>query len=287
MARKVIAVVTGSNRGIGAGIVAALAQTQHPKGALVIYATSRAGQTQEIPTQHDNEVRFAKLDISNKPSIKDFLRLIVKEDRAEGGGGNGVEILINNAGINLNRDETYESAEKTIDVNYRGVRDMCQLFLDAGNMKENSSARIVNVSSTGSKLGIHGKAMQERFRSVQTVQDVDALADEYLKLYKEKKLGGSDFGSGNISYQVSKACVNALTKVLAKEYQETGLLINCCCPGWVNTDMGKIVGQPSKSVEHGARIPVRLAVDDIDGVTGEYWSNDGVNDSGHGKVQRW
>ncbi len=42
------------------------------------------------------------------------------------------------------------------------------------------------------------------------------------------------------AYSVSKACINALTAVLAGE--NPGLLINSCCPGWVSTDMGKMVG---------------------------------------------
>jgi carbonyl reductase 1 len=35
------------------------------------------------------------------------------------------------------------------------------------------------------------------------------------------------------SYQVSKALINALTVVLAKE--NPGVMVNCCCPGWVDT----------------------------------------------------
>ena len=36
------------------------------------------------------------------------------------------------------------------------------------------------------------------------------------------------------AYSVSKACINALTAVLARE--NPGLIINACCPGWVSTD---------------------------------------------------
>jgi len=36
------------------------------------------------------------------------------------------------------------------------------------------------------------------------------------------------------AYSISKACVNALTAVLARENE--GLVINACCPGWVATD---------------------------------------------------
>ena len=84
---------------------------------------------------------------------------------------------------------------------------------------------------------------------------------------------------------MSKALVNALTRVLARENE--GVLVNCCCPGWVATDMGRIVGRPPKTEEEGARIPVRLAVGDLDGVSGEYWANDGVRGKEDGKVQQW
>lgn len=47
-------------------------------------------------------------------------------------------------------------------------------------------------------------------------------------------------------YGVSKAAVNAFTAILAR--QNPGLLINACCPGWVLTDMGRLVGpNPPKS----------------------------------------
>jgi carbonyl reductase 1 len=284
MTRKLITVVTGSNRGIGEGIVKLLATTQHAR-PLIIYATSRAGNNNpNIKAEHDNEIRYEKLDVSDRMSIVNFLRIAVKKDP----GSRAIDILINNAGVNLNQNEGYDEAEKTINANYRALRDMCQLFLDAGNMKTNPGARIVNVSSTGSALGIHDQKLQERFRNAQSVQEVDGIADEYLRAYKEGSLAQHGFGTnggGAISYQVSKACVNALTQVLAK--QNPDVQINCCCPGWVDTDMGNILGKPPKTLEQGARIPVRLAIGDIGKESGRYWGNDGVFDTGDGKAIHW
>ena len=55
--------------------------------------------------------------------------------------------------------------------------------------------------------------------------------------------------------------------------------------------MGGLVSRrgtrPPKSPEEGARIPVRLALDDIGGVTGEHWANDSVRSRDEGKVQKW
>lgn len=41
------------------------------------------------------------------------------------------------------------------------------------------------------------------------------------------------------------------------------------------------------SVADGAKIPVRLAFGDIGDVTGRYWANPGVSDTGDGQVMDW
>lgn len=93
--------------------------------------------------------------------------------------------------------------------------------------------------------------------------------------------------------------MNATTVVLARENQK--VLINCCCPGWIDTDMGNQIGRPLKTLEEGARIPVRLAIgqlgnsgdrdgglgQDSEKISGKYFGNDGVNDRGWGKVRGW
>ena len=77
-----------------------------------------------------------------------------------------------------------------------------------------------------------------------------------------------------------------MTKILAKDNPQA--TINCCCPGWVATDMGKMIGgQPPKSEEEGARVPLKLGFKDLGGVSGEYWGNDSVMGKGEGVVQPW
>lgn len=51
--------------------------------------------------------------------------------------------------------------------------------------------------------------------------------------------------------------------------------------------MGKMMGSPPKTLEEGARIPVKLALGDIDGVSGVFWANDDIKGRGEGKVQKW
>lgn len=159
---------------------------------------------------------------------------------------------------------------------------MCEAFLPLMA----KDGRVVNVSSVASSLGKYNKNLQSRFRDPNvTYQDMDQLAKEYVDIVAkagevEKRGYGDERG-----YCFSKACVNALTVALARDHP--GVSVNCCCPGWVDTDMGNIMGKPGKSPEEGARIPVRLGFGRIDGVTGRYWSNPGVGDTGDGKVMPW
>jgi NAD(P)-dependent dehydrogenase (short-subunit alcohol dehydrogenase family) len=73
--------------------------------------------------------------------------------------------------------------------------------------------------------------------------------------------GGSlaDMGGGTPAYSVSKAALNALTRVLAAELRSSGTLVNAICPGWVATDMGGPGGRPvaagAASVVWGVTLP--------------------------------
>ena len=65
--------------------------------------------------------------------------------------------------------------------------------------------------------------------------------------------------------------------------------------------MGNQIGRPPKTLEEGARIPVRLGIGqlghkgNLDGglgeeterVSGRYFGNDGVTDRGWGKARDW
>ena len=55
---------------------------------------------------------------------------------------------------------------------------------------------------------------------------------------------------GTPVYGISKVALNALTRKLASDLKDTGILVNSVDPGWVATDMGGRGGCP---VEEGAR----------------------------------
>jgi NAD(P)-dependent dehydrogenase (short-subunit alcohol dehydrogenase family) len=75
-------------------------------------------------------------------------------------------------------------------------------------------------------------------------------------------------GSGTPAYRVSKASLNALTRILAGELRGEGILVNSVCPGWVATDMGGPAGRP---VEEGAASVIWAVLLPDDGPTGGFF----------------
>jgi NAD(P)-dependent dehydrogenase (short-subunit alcohol dehydrogenase family) len=78
----------------------------------------------------------------------------------------------------------------------------------------------------------------------------------------------SMMNGGTPAYNVSKAALNALTRMLASDLRRDRILVNAVCPGWVATDMGGPGGRP---VAEGAA-SVLWAVDlPHDGPTGGFY----------------
>ncbi|ABW16282.1 putative short chain oxidoreductase [Parafrankia sp. EAN1pec] len=55
----------------------------------------------------------------------------------------------------------------------------------------------------------------------------------------------SEMTGGTPAYSVSKAALNALTRLLAGELRGDRVLVNAVCPGWTATDMGGAGGRLS------------------------------------------
>lgn len=77
----------------------------------------------------------------------------------------------------------------------------------------------------------------------------------------------SEMTGGTPAYSVSKAALNALTRLLAGELRRDRILVNAVCPGWTATDMGG-GGRP---VAGGAASVVWAVTLPDDGPTGGFF----------------
>ena len=104
------------NRGIGQAICRLiLSKPEIPNLRLI--ATSRKGG--DLGFESD-KVLYPKLDISSRDSIKSLADDVDK-----------VDVLINNAGVNLDAQYGPETAKQTLDVNYRGTLNVCVQYVSS------------------------------------------------------------------------------------------------------------------------------------------------------------
>ncbi len=146
-----------------------------------------------------------------------------------------LDVLVNNAGMVVDGgvagvDPDFDAIQATLDTNFFGAYRVAVALLPL--LRASAHPRIVNVSS-----GMGGVA----------------------------EMGGWVPG-----YRVSKAALNAMTRILSNELAGDGVLVNSACPGFVASDMGKQWGA-KKSVEDGAAGIVWLATLPDDGPTGGFF----------------
>lgn len=249
-----IALVTGSNQGIGKEIVRGLVQHNFH-----VIATSRnveAGQAtiDELrrETGKPSSIDYHQLDITDSESVKAAAHYV------EGKHGK-LDALINNAGIAFKGDIFGASeAKTTLDTNLRGTINVTEAFLPL--LRKSDDARIVNVCSQAGRLGQVSAELQSRFQNpAATKEDITALADEFVAAiekgdYKEK-------GWPKSMYGVSKLTEIAYTFLLARDLAKEKLNVSACCPGYCSTNMSSYRGH--KTPAEGADTPVWLATRDL------------------------
>ncbi|KAJ7961079.1 (+)-neomenthol dehydrogenase [Quillaja saponaria] len=283
------AVVTGSNKGIGFGICKQLAS----KGITVVLTArddKRGLEAVEKLKEFDlhGHVLFHQLDVSDTASVTSLADFIKTQFGK-------LDILVNNAGITgttVDADalassgygtggerkpidwnkiviETYESVEKAINTNYYGAKRMAEALIPL--LQVSDSPRIVNASSPMAKLenipSGWGKEVLSDVDSL-TEEKLDEMLTQLLKDFKEGSLETKGWPTLMSSYIISKAALNAYTRILAKKYPS--FCINCVDPGHVKTDINRHTGH--LSIDEGAESHVRLALLPDGGPSGHFFS---------------
>ncbi|MCD7458467.1 hypothetical protein HAX54_038342 [Datura stramonium] len=271
---ETIAVVTGGNRGIGFEIVHQLAL----HGVTVVLTSRETAVGEEaakVLQEGGLNVAFHQLDIVDPESIQTFCDWI-KETYG------GLDILINNAGVNFNigKDNSVEFAEMVIQVNYFGTKNMIKALVPLMRPSP-AGARIVSVTSRLGRLnskqnGISNVTVRKQLEDVESLSEevIDNTVNTFLEQVKEGTWESGGWPQVFTDYSLSKLAVNAYTRLMARIFEERPeghkIYINCYCPGWVKTAMTGWAGHVP--IEDAADTAVWLALLPDQFVSGKFFN---------------
>jgi len=269
-----IAIVTGANKGIGFHVALQLAKSGLFASLILACRDPMRGHIalEQIQSQCNNECKLSCIDLTlgNWSSHEAF----VKEITTKFGR---VDVLVNNAAIAFKAsDQTPhdEQAKPTLDVNFRGTLDLTTRLIPL--LRNGDDPRVVNVASMAGRLSqVRSTELRQKLSSPElTMSELCDLVDQY----ERDVIDGSfhDKGWGGSNYGMSKLALIAATKVLARNEKGNGILVNCCCPGYCDTDMSSHTGPRPPS--EGAKNAVLLAT------TKEFFSGEFIQNM---KVSAW
>ena len=203
-----VAIVTGGGSGIGLAIAEKF--TQH-KILTVIVGRNRQ-KLDEAKEKLGPLCIPVPCDLNNLPSIPAVVQQIITDH-------GDINILVNNAGINMKKDfmeVTNEDFQQILLTNVTAVFSFSKEVLK--NMIAKGGGAIVNISSMASQYGI-------------------------------PKV---------IAYSASKSAIEGMTRAMAVELSPKGVRINCIAPGFIATDMSAkaLNNDPERKQKVMARTPM-------------------------------
>ena len=193
--RKIL--ITGATGGIGNCLVEKFDQL----GSKIFATGTNEEKLNNLKKKYPNvEIGRFKLNEHNK--IEEFIENVHRKL-------DGIDVLINNAGINLDNLSirlTEENWKKVIDINLTSTFLMCKHVIK--KMLKKKYGKIVNITSIVGHTGNLGQA----------------------------------------NYTASKAGIIAMSKSLAIEYAKKNININCISPGFIKTAMTDKIDDKFKDI---------------------------------------
>tara|TARA_Y100000590_G_scaffold444466_1_gene575246 strand:- start:596 stop:1330 length:735 start_codon:yes stop_codon:yes gene_type:complete len=196
--------ITGATGGIGKELVKKFVSLEGSVLASGTKIEKLESLKKEFPT-----ISILKFDISEHLKIDEFIENVSSQLV-------GLDVLINNAGINMdNLSLRMKSDEwqKVIDINLGSTFLLCRSAIK--KMLKNKYGRIVNITSIVGHTGNVGQA----------------------------------------NYAASKAGIIGMTKSLAIEYAKKNITLNCVSPGFIKTNMTDSILESVKAILT-SRIPM-------------------------------
>ena len=196
--------VTGATGGIGKALVKKFVSLEGN-----VLATSTKIEKLKVLKEEFPNITILKFDISEHSKIEEFIENVSSQLV-------GLDVLVNNAGINMDnlslrmKDEEWK---KVIDINLGSTFFLCKYAIK--KMLKNKYGRIVNITSIVGHTGNLGQS----------------------------------------NYSASKAAIVGMSKSLAIEYAKKNITINCVSPGFIQSTMTDKIVENIKAVLT-SRIPM-------------------------------
>ena len=217
------ALVTGANQGIGLEVCRQLAAQ-----AFSVILTSRDEKAGRAAAEKLG-VEYRRLDVTKAADIAAVAADLRREGRA-------IDVLVNNAGISMDGFDDGVVAG-TLGVNFFGAlavtEGLLPLIRDGGT--------IVMVSSGMGELHAYSPAIRARFADPKLTRDqLVALVNEFIADVAAGR--HTQNGWPTSAYRVSKAAINALARILARDLAPRHIRVNAACPGLGADAHGRAVG---------------------------------------------
>ena len=229
-----VALVTGSNQGLGFALVEALCNNLGPNASVYLTARDRARGEDAVLQLRDRGLSplLHLLDVTDDASVAAFAETI----RTRHGG---IDIVISNAAARIYPQLSQaEQVALFVNTNNHGTFRMIREFRPI--LKDN--ARFIFVASAFGSLRNLSPRLHPAFDvTTLSLEDIESIMDEYIRLVETDQAVAHGWPEWiNVSSKVAQvASAKIMARMMRDEASRRGILINAVCPGMVDTDASR------------------------------------------------